>query len=141
MAAAAEKAPGGRQTLAEYAIEDYGHIRLDRIKKEFIAVCAHVGGEGCKDHRTPKQSSCLLRRQATRHELGHMVQWLRQAAAFDTRREHIQSVGIIKDAEACRCREWIQKQKDLETLLRFEAMWSDMTWEGPCTVMEAVSHK
>ena len=130
-----------RQYLAEYVITDemgtfIGTIKVDKIRKQFNAHCCQLGPPAIHDHRTRTTPECRLNRVATKRPLGYLIQWLRQSSAFHDREEHRLSAELITRADRDRCRQWLRETPELEDLMKQEAEWNGLAWEGPGTVGE-----
>jgi hypothetical protein len=121
--AAPMPAAAPHQRLDEYLIENIGMIKIDRKRGLLNAHCFCLGPpRHAKDHRTAKTPECRLNRNATKAPLGLHIAWLRIGHCFDSRKEHLDSLGIITRDEREEARQWLQSQSGrLADLLVFEA--------------------
>lgn len=130
-----------KHRLHEYAITDgmdnfIGVIKVDLLRKAFNAHCCQLGAPALHDHRTPTMNECRLHRVGTKKPLGYLVQWLRQGSAFDTRDDHKDSAELITPDERENCRQWLRDRPAYEDLLKYEAEWMGLAWNGMGTVQE-----
>ena len=128
--------------LDEWGGECIGTIRIDEQRRQLYAYCRHLGGPGCKDHRTATTVECRLNRKpnAKTKPVGQLVQWLRQSHAFTTREDHLRSVACITPDDMTICRQWIREQALTDPgmlhLLEREASFMGVPWHGIDTVQE-----
>ena len=132
---------GSKQRMQEYAITDetsnfIGVIKVDLLRKAFSAHCCQLGAPALHDHRTATMQECRLHRVGTQKPLGYLVQWLRQGSAFDTRDDHKDSAMLITPDERENCRQWLRDRPAYEDLLKYEAEWNGLAWNGMGTVQE-----
>jgi hypothetical protein len=130
-----------KQMLDVWPIHDevgtyIGFIKVDRLREQFNAHCCQLGPPGAHDHRTATTRECRINRMATKKPLGYLIQWLRQANAYDCRDDHRDSGLLISRAEQVTCRDWLRGQEALQPLLQHEAAWNGLAWRGVDTVTE-----
>ena len=69
-----------------------------------------------------------------------LVQWLRQAHAYDNHKDHSLSASIITLDDRRRCRSWLQEQAlqdpGILNMLEKEAEFLGIAWDGVQTVVE-----